>query len=77
MTERQIEKPGTAHRRNILRNLYVKFYSVWSVDFGEMASDGRTGRRTDGRTDEATSICSPFGKRKNILGRKKKKNVGY
>ena len=57
MTENQIENPGKLHQRNIPKNSYMKFYPILSRGRGEMASDGQT----DGRTDEAATICSPFG----------------
>ena len=64
MTERQIEKPGDLHRRNVLRSLY----SIWSfIQFSPSVvekwlwTDGRKDGRTEGRTDEAVTICSLLG----------------
>ena len=65
MKEHQIEKPGNENRSNILGSSNMKFYPIWSRGCGEMASDRRTTRRTDGWTDEAATICSPFWKHIN------------
>ena len=46
MTEHHIEKPGNTPRCNTLRSSYMKFYQIRSRGCGEMASDGRTDRRS-------------------------------
>ena len=63
MTERQIGKPGKVHRRDILRSSYMKFYQIWS-GLSRNCFGWTEGR--NGRIGEATTICSIFGKHKNV-----------
>ena len=68
MTERQIEKPGELHRRNILKSSYMKFYPIWSRVVDKwLRTDRQTAGRTDGRTDEAATTCSSSGEHNRTI----------
>ena len=59
-----MEKPGKVHRRNILKSsshevLSNLVHGLWRNGFGP--TDGQTNGQKDRRTDEAATICSPFG----------------
>ena len=64
-------KPGRRNLCKILRRLYMKFYlnlvrGFEEMDLGRRADGRRTEGWTEGRTDEAVTKCSPFGKRNKL-----------
>ena len=68
MTEHQIKNPGKLikfYHLNILRSLHMTFYPIWSRSCGRW-TDRRKCGRTDGWTDKAATVCSPFGEHNNV-----------
>ena len=69
MTDGQMKKKKKKKNREktSAQNPKEFIYEVLSRGFGEMDLGRQTDRRTEvwteGRTDEAMTICSPFGKR--------------
>ena len=55
----------------------MKFYPIWSKDCGEMTLDRRTEGWTEGRTDEAVTRCSLFGKHDKHYNYCQKKKYRY
>ena len=63
--DHQIEKPRKVQTCNILRSSYINFHPIGP---GVVEKSVRKVGRTEGRTDEAVSISSPFREQKETRG---------